>query len=63
MAEDPTLVRRGVRQLKSADRTGGRRTDSTARGFLAEAKMRAVLVIVRRVRGEKPLEMGARSGR
>jgi hypothetical protein len=33
-------------QSRMADhRTGGRRTDSAARGFLAEAKMRAVIMI------------------
>ncbi|PYX81414.1 MAG: hypothetical protein DMG70_19510 [Acidobacteria bacterium] len=37
-------------QSRMADhRTGGRRTDSAARGFLAEAKMRAVLVIMEMV--------------
>jgi len=47
-----------VQTTRMADhRTGGRRTDSAARGFLADAKMRAVIVIIRRVRGEKTLEM------
>ena len=50
-------------QSRVADhRAGGRRTDSAARGFLAEAKMRAVIVIIRRVRGKKPLEMALVQG-
>jgi hypothetical protein len=45
-------------QSRMADhRTGGCRTDSAARRFLAEAKMGAVGVMIRRVRGEKPLEV------
>ena len=43
-------------------RTGGGRTDSAARRFLAEAKMRAVVVIIRRGRGEKPLEVALVQG-
>jgi len=50
-------------QARMADhRTGDRRTDSAARGFLAEAKMRAVIVIIRGVRGEQPLEMALVQG-
>jgi hypothetical protein len=37
--------------------TGGPRTDSAARSFFVEAKMRAVVMIIRRVRGKKPLQM------
>jgi hypothetical protein len=37
--------------------TGGPRTDSTARSFFAEAKMRAVVMIIRRIHGKKPLQM------
>jgi hypothetical protein len=37
--------------------TGGPRTDSAARSFFVEAKMRAVVMIIGRVRGKKPLQM------
>ena len=43
-------------------RTGGRRTDSAARGFLAKPEMRAVIMVIRRVCGEKPLEMALVQG-
>jgi hypothetical protein len=43
-------------QSRMADhRTGRRGTDSAARGFLAEAKMGAVLVMVGDVFGKEPL--------
>jgi len=38
-------------------RIGGCRTDSAARSFLAEAEMSTVVVTIRRVCGEKPLEV------
>jgi hypothetical protein len=38
-------------------RTGRRGTDSAARGFLAEAKMGAVLVMVGDVFGKEPLQV------
>jgi hypothetical protein len=45
-------------QSRMADhRTGRRGTDSAARGFLAETKMRAVLVMVGDVFGKKPLQV------
>jgi hypothetical protein len=45
-------------QSRMADhRTGGRGTDSAARGFLAETEMRAVLVMVGDVFGKEPLQM------
>ena len=37
--------------------TGGPRTNSVAWSFFVEAKMRAVVMIIRRVRGKKPLQM------
>jgi hypothetical protein len=43
-------------------RTGGCRTDSAARSFFVEAKMRAVVMIIRRVRGQKPLEVALVQG-
>src|SRR4029077_10432874 len=50
-------------QSRMADhRTGGCRTDSAARSFLAEAEMGAVVVIIRRVCGEKPLEVALVQG-
>ena len=45
-------------QSRMADhRTGRRGTDSAARGFLAETKMRAILVMVGDVLGKEPLQM------
>src|ERR1700756_4938141 len=45
-------------QSRMADhRTGRRGTDSAARGFLAETKMRAVLVMVGDVFGKEPLQV------
>ena len=50
-------------QSRMADhRTGGRRTDSAARGFLVKAEMRAVIMIIRRLCGKKPLEMALVQG-
>src|ERR1700746_3021662 len=43
-------------------RTGGCRTDSAARSFHPAAEMGAVVVIIRRVCGEKPLEVALVQG-
>src|ERR1700746_532533 len=37
--------------------TGGPRTDSAAWSFFVEAQMRAVVMIIRRIRGKKPIQM------
>jgi hypothetical protein len=45
-------------QSRMADhRTGRRGTDSAARGFIMETKMRAVLVMVGDVFGKQPLQV------
>jgi hypothetical protein len=50
-------------QSRMADhRTGDCSTDFAARSFLAEAKIGAVGVMIRRVRGEKPLEVALVQG-